>query len=88
VDQAQQAALVLAGSDHEEAARTLRALGPFGADALRAVMNLHKDDARRKAEQVLQEIEKEWPSRDNAIRTLGINPALWRRWWAEARAVL
>jgi hypothetical protein len=83
--QAERAAAQLGGPASADAEDTLIALGPFGADAVQAA--LAHGLISSAAERVQAAIGASWPG-GAALEVLGNNPALWRRWYGQARQVL
>lgn len=79
-----------------DAEQTLVALGPFGAEAVDALRReaaaragvRDKERMDQRAEAVLKRIRQDWPEADSALRALGDDPVLWRRWYRTARRVL
>ena len=63
-------------------------LGPFGLDAIRALMAKRRGQAGPHAERLRRELEAQWPQGDNALEVLGEDPSLWGRWYEGARSVL
>jgi len=86
--QARLAAAALSGPGAEGARRELRALGPFGADALTEAMNRYPAGVRKDAQAILQTIRKQWPQGKDALEVLGSDASMWRKWYESAREVL
>ena len=85
--QAERAATQLGGSGSADAEDTLIALGPFGADAVQAAL-AHGLIGSAAAERVQALIGASWPGGAAALEVLRDDPALWRRWYRQARRVL
>ncbi len=87
-EQALRAAARLHGKFPEHAEETLVALGPFGAQAVRALGRSVEGAMNARALAVLARIHEGWPDEEDAFRLLGSNPGRWRRWHRQARRVL
>ncbi len=87
-EQALRAANRLGGPDSTRSERTLIALGPFGAEAIRALAARRGGQFSPQAQRILIEIEADWPGGGNALELLGTDAALWRRWYRRARKAL
>ena len=86
--QALAAAANLEGPDRPRAEDTLRAMGPFGREALQI---LSKRSGRRlgpAAERILHELETQWPGSIPGASALGTDQRRWWRWYKQARLVL
>ena len=86
-EQALRAAEKLGGLDNAGAERVLIALGPFGAEAIKAGAQRRGGQVRPAALLVLDEIRKQWPE-GKALQVLGADAASWRRWYSQAKTVL
>jgi len=86
--QARLAAAALSGPGAGDARRELRALGPFGADALAEAMNRYPAGVRKDAQAILQTIRKQWPQGEDALDVLGGDASIWRKWYESAQEVL
>ena len=72
----------------EHAEETLIALGPFGAQAVRALGRSVEGTMNARALAVLARIHEDWPDEEDALKLLGSSPDRWRRWHRRARRVL
>jgi hypothetical protein len=87
-EQALRAAARLQGRFPEDAEETLVALGPFGAQAVRALGRSVEGTMNARARAVLARIHEDWPDEEDALKLLGTSPGRWRRWHRRARRVL
>lgn len=87
-EQALRAAAALGGPRSAAAEETLIALGPFGTEAITAALTRQLLSNEAPLQHVRSAIHAKWPRGSTALEVLGKDPALWRRWYRDAREVL